>query len=241
MAVDDALLAAVQEGSAAVLRLYLWEPACLSFGRNQTTSGIYDRSRLEAAGIDTVRRPTGGLAVLHDRELTYSVAVPADLLGGPRTTYETINRALVAGLRELGVAATLAPASQTQPRPHDLNPCFHAPATGEVMAADGKLVGSAQRCERRTILQHGSILVDGNQADLVAYQIRSSAVGEAGITLRTLLGSAPTYGDVGTAVVHGFERVMGTRLAPSGLSDGERSIVAARASHYADPAWTWRR
>ncbi|MFW6206236.1 MAG: lipoate--protein ligase family protein, partial [Gemmatimonadota bacterium] len=103
MAVDAALLESVQAGAPPVLRLYRWSPACLSFGRNQPARGRYDRDLAEDRGIDFVRRPTGGQAVLHDDELTYAVIAPVAVIGKPRTAYAAINRALVAALRELGV------------------------------------------------------------------------------------------------------------------------------------------
>jgi lipoyl(octanoyl) transferase len=170
MAIDGALLASVRQGAAPVLRLYRWRPACLSFGRNQRTRGVYDAARLRRAGVDAVRRPTGGLAVLHDAELTYAVAAPAALLGGPRDGYALINRALVHGLRQLDVAAYVS-GSSGAPHPfHDTaSPCFQAPSPGEVVAAGRKLVGSAQRCEGHTILQHGSILMDGSQDTVTAF------------------------------------------------------------------------
>src|SRR4028119_220945 len=84
MAVDEALAESVRQGGLPVLRLYRWSPRCLSLGRNQPARGRYDTAALAARGIDVVRRPTGGRAVLHDRELTYCAALPAALLGGPR-------------------------------------------------------------------------------------------------------------------------------------------------------------
>ncbi|MGH7483069.1 MAG: lipoate--protein ligase family protein [Longimicrobiales bacterium] len=175
MAIDRALFADVQNGGAPVLRLYTWDPACISFGRNQRTDGIYDLEAAAARGIDVVRRPTGGLAVLHDRELTYSVCTRAGTLGSPRETYRAVHLALVEALRSLGVDATLAarPASATRdvvarrsPVLDAAVPCFKTPAGGEITARGGKLVGSAQRCEHRAILQHGSILVGGSQHPL---------------------------------------------------------------------------
>ncbi|HEV2149493.1 MAG TPA: hypothetical protein VGR37_18985, partial [Longimicrobiaceae bacterium] len=101
MAVDAALAESVRQGGLPVLRFYRWDPPCLSLGRNQPAAGRYDLDALRARGVDVVRRPTGGRAVLHDRELTYSVAVADGALGGPRECYAAVNRALVAGLRRL--------------------------------------------------------------------------------------------------------------------------------------------
>ncbi len=113
MAADEALAASVAGGGPPVLRVYRWSPACLSLGRNQPARGRYDVRALAERGIDVVRRPTGGRAVLHHRELTYAVAAPEALLGGPRRAYAAINAALVAGLRTLGVDATQQPDGPT--------------------------------------------------------------------------------------------------------------------------------
>ncbi|HEX5725859.1 MAG TPA: hypothetical protein VFX98_10370, partial [Longimicrobiaceae bacterium] len=94
MAVDEALAETVREGDPPVLRFYRWEPACLSLGRNQPARGRYDLDALRRRGLDVVRRPTGGRAVLHHRELTYSVAVADGALGTPRQAYAAVNRAL---------------------------------------------------------------------------------------------------------------------------------------------------
>jgi lipoyl(octanoyl) transferase len=246
MAVDHALLDSVKSGGRPVLRLYLWEPACLSFGRNQHARGLYDAARLAAAGIDVVRRPTGGLAVLHDRELTYCVAAPARLLGGPRAAYQAINQALVAGLQQLGVPALVAAAGAgPDPRRDAAAPCFQAPAAGEVVAAGRKLVGSAQRCEEHALLQHGSILLDGSQdavAGLLQGVAQPAGRGAAGsVTLRDLLGAAPDNAVLVAAVVEGFAAVLGTCLAQGLLDPEERARAETLEVVYAGADWTWRR
>ena len=241
MAVDAALLASVQEGAPPALRLYRWSPACLSFGRNQVARAVFDPARLRAADVDVVRRPTGGLAVLHDRELTYAVIVPAAGLGGPRAAYHTINAALVAGLASLGVPAAVAGRDHGAPAPGDLDPCFHAPAAGEVVAGGAKLVGSAQRCECHTILQHGSILMGGDQGRILSYQYRDAPEQGSGTTLQAILGAEPDVPRLVAAVITGFERTLGTCLAHSGMDARERSAVGSLQTHYGSEAWTWRR
>jgi lipoate-protein ligase A len=251
MAVDHALLESVQRGAAPVLRLYRWQPACLSFGRHQHTRHVYDPDAIAAAGHDVVRRPTGGLAVLHDRELTYCVLASLDSLGGPRSAYRTINQALVEGLRQLGVPAGLAgPARPADPRRGSADPCFHAPAEGEVTARGGKLVGSAQRCEAGALLQHGSILIAGSQARVGTFTRQPAHVGAAAdpgsrdiggsITLSEIMGRTPDIEDVAEAVALGFARVLGIPLAPATLTGSEIGRVEQLTRHYEDPDWTWR-
>ncbi|HEY8468139.1 MAG TPA: biotin/lipoate A/B protein ligase family protein [Longimicrobiales bacterium] len=272
MAIDQALLESVQAGGRPALRFYRWRPACLSFGRNQPARGLCDQAAAARRGVDIVRRPTGGLAVLHDRELTYAVAVPVGTLGTPRETYRALNRALMAGLRELGLeaelaasawaAGALAPAAQnhapfTAPQPRAggadapaavatpggalrtaAPSCFQAPAPGEVVVGGRKLVGSAQRVERRTILQHGSLLLEGDQA-LVA-ELMAGPPPPAPATLAAALGRRPDPAEVVAALCAGFEAALGIRLAPDELSRSERERADRLVAHFSSDAWTWR-
>jgi lipoate-protein ligase A len=242
MALDQALFAGVQAGGRPVLRLYRWQPACLSLGRNQRAVGVYDPELARRRGVDIVRRPTGGLAVLHDAELTYAVAAPAPPLGGPRAAYVRINQALVAALRALGAPAAVSErgASHT-PSPDALHPCFERPAAGGVVAAGRKLVGSAQRVEQRVILQHGSILLSGSQATVLALQAPALPGGSGEITLAELLGSVPEWGQLLAAVTTAFQAEFGICLAPSALDAGERAAVAGELERFRSAAWTWRR
>lgn len=194
MAIDDALLASVAAGAPPVLRLYRWQPACLSLGRNQATRGRLDRAGLERVGWHVVRRPTGGLAVLHAEEITYAVAARVETIGRPRDAYARISGALAAALRSLGLEARVVggsdgdrqgmggagggaggadPAALARhqagaPHPSSREPrCFTGTAPGEVCVGGRKILGSAQRRSGRALLQHGSLLLGGSQ-DAVA-------------------------------------------------------------------------
>jgi lipoyl(octanoyl) transferase len=221
---------------------------------------VYDAERARAAGIDVTRRPTGGLAVLHDRELTYSVSAPLHRFGGPRAAYTAINRALVEGLRALGVPAALATGGPPRgPAMATAEPCFQVAAPGEVVTGGRKLIGSAQRAEGGALLQHGSILLDGTQATVVSLLTVSDgallleAADRPGrrsfsipamngfTTVREVLGSVPSWEDLVQAFVAGFEAVCGTRLAPDQLSRDEISRASAWEDHYRGATWTWRR
>lgn len=245
MAIDEALFEGVKAGGLPALRLYRWDPPCLSFGRNQPARCTYDPERAAEAGIDIVRRPTGGLAVLHDRELTYGVAVPAGTIGGPRDTYLAINRALVQGLVRLGIPASTASPAPGPATPLDRSgrdPCFARAAPGEVAAEGRKLVGSAQRCERRTILQHGSILLDGDQSAVPELQAGAGATAQAAATtVRELLGRVPDPSALEAAIVTGFERELGIRFRTGELSPEEVRGVRELEEKYRNPEWTWRR
>jgi lipoate-protein ligase A len=252
MALDRALLESVADGAAPVVRFYRWSPATLSFGRNQPARGLYDEAAAARRGIGFVRRPTGGQAVLHDDELTYAVVAPVDVIGKPRTAYRRINEALVAGLGSLGLRvgqAGAAPLSTGGGEGRWLAACFRRPERGEVVVAGRKLVGSAQRTESRTILQHGSILLGGSQA--VAEELliggdeappRAAGAGDEGwTTVEAELGRRPGPEELMGALVPGFERVLGARLAPAEPSPGEAEAARRLEERFASPAWTWRR
>ena len=240
MALDHALLESVQQHPRAILRLYRWQPACLSFGRNQPARGCYDERAARARGIDIVRRPTGGMAVLHDQELTYAVIAPVDLLGGPRQSYHTINKALVAGLRKLGVPAELSRGSKRSAF-GAVHPCFAEPAAGEVVAAGQKLVGSAQRCEKRVLLQHGSILIGGSQDVVASLAVVPFEVQGRATTIAQLLGSAPPLATLRDAIAAGFEGMTSASLHPAEVSKVTRQRASELEALYGSADWIWRR
>jgi lipoyl(octanoyl) transferase len=236
MGMDQALLARAGQGECW-LRLYRWAPYCLSFGRHEPALRRYDRERIEARGLDVVRRPTGGRAVWHAEELTYAVAASASPFGGLRQAYEEIHRMLLAALRLLGVDAVLAP-----PRAAvgvDAGACFASPAGGEITVGGRKLVGSAQLREGTGLLQHGSVLLAGRQTP-VQEVTRGSAPVDLAVPLAEATGHAPAPGDVAEAVATaaaerwggGWERgSAGPRLLEEASSHGLR---------FRSPEWTWR-
>jgi lipoate-protein ligase A len=242
MAVDEALADSVREGGPPVLRVYRWSPSCLSLGRNQPSDG-YDRDEIRRRGIDVVRRPTGGRAVLHHRELTYSVAARDDALGTLRQAYASINRALVAGLRRLGVDARLQPAGpQRAPLP-SLAPCFEQPVEGEVTAGGRKLIGSAQRREGGVMLQHGSLPIHDDQC-AVPGLLRPGAIAsptDAPATLAALLGREPGWDELVDAIAEGWTEVIGGVRERGALTGEEAARAKAHQARYEDPAWTWHR
>jgi lipoate-protein ligase A len=241
MALDEALMEAVRDGGEAVLRFYRWEPACLSLGRNQPAAGRYREDLLAEAGWDVVRRPTGGRAVLHDRELTYSVVTPAGLLGSPRESYAAVNRALVAAVRRLGVPAVLQPRTAHRAPVPTLAPCFRDPAEGEVVVQGRKLIGSAQYREGNVVLQHGSLLLEGDQRRVAGLLREPGAEEEAPAVLASYLSPLPEWGALVEALTAGWEESVGgcTRRDEPAREELERA--ATLTSRYAYLACTWRR
>ena len=241
MGVDEALAESVARGGAPVLRFYRWSPPCLSLGRNQPARGRYDLAALAARGIDVVRRPTGGRAVLHHRELTYAAVLPEALLGGPRRAYAAINHALVAGLRRLGADAAVQPATGRRAPAPSLAPCFDVPVEGEVVAGGRKLVGSAQRRIGEVLLQHGSLPLHDDQSTVAALLVvgRGDAPLPPPATLAEVLGREPAWEALTAALVEGWRERMGAEAIVDGLTADEEERARRAAERYADPAWTW--
>ena len=250
MALDEALLAHVRATGATVVRVYGWAAPTLSFGRNQRAVGLYDPAALAAHGIAVVRRPTGGRAVLHWREVTYAVAAQLGALapaGAPlKAAYARINGLLLAGLRALGVDAREAAPAGRSPLP-DGAPCFEVPTGGELVVdtpgGARKLVGSAQWRDEGALLQHGSILLDDDQTRVGALAMRPLPSVPPPATLRQALGRAASLEEVAAALFDAARARLDPGAAP--LDDLTRAALhaaaEARAAHYRDDGWTWRR
>ena len=237
MAIDQALLDDVEHrgGATAYLRLYRWDPPCLSFGRNEPALTRYDRTVIDDLRLDVVRRPTGGRAVWHDNELTYAVAAPVAAFGCLRDSYLAIHRRWVAALRQLGAAAELAP-RPAESAPLAAGACFAQPVGGEVVIAGRKVVGSAQVRQGTAFLQHGSILLDGSQ-DMVRRVSRKPGAPIAATTLSTALGRAVCFDEVARAISETW-KAPGEATHLDGLST---ALPPYRLAAFHDLAWTWRR
>lgn len=234
MAVDVRLLEAAERDGTAWLRLYRWDPPCLSFGCHEAALTRYHRARVAALGLDVVRRPTGGRAVWHEHELTYAVAAPIAAFGTLRAAYRAIHERLAAALRALGAHATLAPVRPPVGLSAGTGACFAAPVGGEILIGGRKVVGSAQLRHGGAFLQHGSVLLDGTQG-VVASVSREPGAGSRGTSLRAELVRAVTFDAVAAAIVATWD----ARLRPSpAVSDHLRPSLVAR---FSDPSWTWRR
>ncbi len=246
MAVDTALMATATRTGRGIWRCYRWSRPTVSFGRNETVRGRCTADALTAAGLDAVRRPTGGRALLHAAELTYSVAVPMPP-GVPWTRlYGAVNAILLDALQALGVPATLAERADGDPlRP--VGPvCFDQPAEGEITVHGAKLVGSAVWRDRGAYLQHGSILLENAQDQLrdLLPSPPATPAAQPPATLTELLPTCPSP----SAVAEALERALVARMARSGgsvapLPSDELSAddVTALTRHYHAPDWLWRR
>ncbi|HUI68498.1 MAG TPA: lipoate--protein ligase family protein [Nitrospirota bacterium] len=216
MALDEELLARAQAGDAMpVLRFYGWTPPAVSLGRFQKIENAVNADACKRLGFDIVRRITGGRAVLHHHELTYSIIsrtdnplFPPDVLG----TYKIIAAGLLAGLRNLGVHADMVSRSDRHAalvKKETKDPaCFSSPSWYEILVQGKKIVGSAQRRVTGAFLQHGSILI-GYDPSLEAQVIHGSGTLEAITCIERELGRDVTLEEVKHAFKEGFAQALG--------------------------------
>ncbi len=233
MAVDEAILEAMgNRGSLPTLRLYAWEPACLSLGYAQPITDV-DIPRLRARGWEMVHRPTGGRAVLHTDELTYAVIAPLNeprVAGTVLESYHRLAQALVEALNLLSMPVEIHKNSSAQ-HARSLNPvCFEVPSTYEITVGGKKLVGSAQARRKEGVLQHGSLPLSGDLTRILQVLVfpdeesRSRAAGRLlrrATTVETALGRQVTWEEAARAYVAAFESVLALDLQPGNLTPAE--------------------
>ncbi|NLX09754.1 MAG: lipoate--protein ligase family protein [Chloroflexi bacterium] len=252
MAVDQAILEAVAAGRASpTLRFYAWEPACLSLGYTQPLADI-DCARLTAQGRDLVRRMTGGRAILHTDELTYSVALPGDhplVAGGIVESYRRLSQALMNGLETFG--ASVQADRMTRANPDSKGPvCFEVPSHYEMTANGRKLVGSAQVRKFGGVLQHGSLPLVGDISRICEALIFESdeqrqhtreRVRQRAATLESVLDRAITWEQAAETIADSFRQTFDLVLEPGALTPEEQTRAAElRAEQYATPDWNGR-
>lgn len=255
MAIDEAIAEAVREGRVPpTLRFYAWQPACLSLGYAQPAVDV-DFERLRASGWNAVRRLTGGRAILHIDELTYSVAAPADeprVSGGVIESYRRLSRGLTAGLAALGAAVEADQAADSAAHRFKGPVCFEVPSDYEITVDGRKLIGSAQtrRGGGEVVLQHGALPLSGDVSRICdvltfdseeARQAARERVLRRAITLEEALGQRIDFASAADAITEGFAGALNLTLEPGELTDTERAQAEALcAEKYAAPAWTFR-
>jgi lipoate-protein ligase A len=257
MAVDEAIAEATAAGAVPpTLRFYRWNPPTVSLGRHQKLADV-DETKIAARGYDLVRRATGGRAILHVDELTYSVAGPIEeprMAGGVMDAYLRFSNALLSGLSTLGLKAEKA-GGRTRAGRELSAACFETPSAYEITAGGRKLMGSAQSRRKGYVLQHGSLPLWGDVTRLVdvlalsctakdrlRQQLRRQAA-----TLAEALDLPPdserlAFPHVAAAMAGGFASALDQDLEPGTLSASElqRSAELIRV-RYADPVWTRQR
>ncbi len=245
MAVDEAILdayAGTPEFPPPTLRLYGWSPGALTLGRSQPEQGACCRRFLRREGFDLVRRPTGGAAVLHESERTYSLVgkLRAEPFGGEvLENYRVISEALIEAFRLLGLdARNVAPSSEGAGRASFRGACYELSSAHEISVGDRKLVGSAQVRKGNAFLQHGSIPLAAAPERLDAALGRPTD-SRRYTDLERAMGRDVNPVDLDRAVVSGFERRFGILLQPGQLTSQElHRAVRLRTWKYNSTAWT---
>ncbi len=249
MAVDEAILESVgARMQPPTLRLYRWTPACLSLGYAQRADEV-DRARLDSHGWHLVRRMTGGRAILHTDELTYSVTFPDShplVAGTILDSYRRLSTALMAALHDLGIDVH---ADKRSERATALGPvCFEVPSDYEITANGKKLIGSAQVRRHAGALQHGSLPLVGDLGricetlvfpDETARQTQRERVLVRAATVYDVSGLNIPWEQAALAVANAFAETFSITLEDGCLSEAEADRAAAlRDTRYGDDSWT---
>lgn len=251
MAIDEALLLSVAAGeSPPTLRFFAWTPPCLSLGYAQPIEDA-DLKRIANLGFDLVRRPTGGRAILHTDELTYSIITPQTdprVAGGIVESYRRLSEGLMRGLMILGAEVrndkVFTAENKEREREKEKedsalsansavkeNPvCFIAPSNYEITANGKKLIGSAQARKRGMVLQHGSLPLTGDIARIcealvfeneTAREEAKRQVRARATTLESALGRAVSWEEAAEAMKAGLAETLTLDLEPAPLTDHE--------------------
>ncbi len=255
MAVDQALADGCAAGdSPPTLRFYRWSPPAISLGRHQPLADV-DRAAAAHLGYNIVRRSTGGRAILHTDELTYSVAAPADeprVQGAVMDAYLRLSGALLCGLQGLGLGVADKAPGHVRAGKDVSAACFEVPSAYEITALGRKLMGSAQSRRAGAVLQHGSLPLIGDVTrlvDVLALPVAERTALRAQLstratTLSAALGVAPEaelvrFETVAAALVAGFAQTLNLRLEPGELSAREVGRVEAlMMRQFGNVEWT---
>jgi lipoate-protein ligase A len=256
MAIDEAILYAVAAGSSPpTLRFFQWEPACLSLGYNQHWHEV-DPAACEQLGYTWTRRPTGGKAILHTNEATYSLIIPENdprIEGGILVSYHTLSFGLLRGLKNLGVEAKQATKEETREHFRAKRKggpvCFDTPSQYEITWQGKKLIGSAQLRRKKTVLQHGSLPLHGNLnriLDVLAFSVEEYAhqaqlLPQRATTLEQVLGKALPFETVTSALRVGFAEELNLTFQEMPLTPTEQAQAEQlRTEQYANETWNQR-
>jgi lipoate-protein ligase A len=254
MAVDEAMLLAHSNGEVPpTLRFYGWKPAAVSIGYFQKAESQIDLQACQARGFDVVRRLTGGRAVLHDGELTYSIVVKEDYPFLPKTitaSYRYLSEGLLLGLKQLGVAVKMTiPLSTYGQKVKQVSSaaCFDAPSHYEITYEGRKLVGSAQVRKQGVVLQHGSILIRFSPETVAAIlQLPSAQLRERtaallkkrAVSLDEILGRPIGFAELSAALIPAFSLALGVTFESGELTSQEQATSLRLAEEkYSQRSW----
>ena len=235
MAIDEAVFRKNIRGeSPPTLRFYGWQSPALSIGYFQDYRKEVDDEACRKFGVEVVRRPTGGKAVLHERELTYAVVAgaetglfPPDIL----KTYLVIGRCLAAGLAGVGIRAEMKEDGRRPPDGALPSACFSFSSRYELLVGGRKICGSAQMRSQGAFLQHGSLLTAFDPLRTCEVMLPHRRLEKEADRLRNAVTSVgeqagPALDEEGLrrALREGFERTLGIRFRDGMLTPGERTL-----------------
>ena len=233
MARDEFLLERVErDDSAPALRLYSFDPPAITIGFHQSSGAGLDIRAIERDGVDVVRRFTGGRALLHAGELTYSIVAGT---GRPpfdthlQDSYKRISEALVWALRFVGVEASISEGRPASGHRSLSKPCLDSVSRHEITAGGRKIVASAQRRTRNAFLQHGSILLTPASGSIVDYLSSPGvSLSERVTSIFEEVGAEVDRALLRKAVVRGFEETFGVAFESLRLSEEEEREIQRR-------------
>jgi lipoate-protein ligase A len=258
MAIDEAILRAIADaGAPPTLRFFDWRPPCLSLGYAQPVADV-DAERLSLFGYGLVRRPTGGRAILHADELTYSVIAPMDeprVRGGVVESYQQLSAGLLRGLAHLGLSVRADREYSAPETGQAKGPvCFEVPSNYEITVGDGgrprKLLGSAQVRKQGVVLQHGTLPLTGDigricdALDFASEDERrraSERVRERAATIADLMGHEVSWLEAADALAQGFAEALNLDLREGPLTPREQGLAETlRVEKYGTEGWNAR-
>lgn len=259
MALDEALMDWHSEGSIPpVIRFYEWNPATVSIGYFQRAERDIDLQAVKEQGLGFIRRPTGGRAVLHEHELTYSIIVSEQYPNMPTTVteaYRVLSEGLLEGFRNLGMDAYFS-VPETEEQQADLKKpksavCFDAPSWYELVVEGKKVAGSAQTRQKGVILQHGAILLDMDQEKLLSVfnfaseeekEKMRAKLPEKAVAINDLVSEPMTIAQCVKAFKKGFEQSLTISLEPYTLTEEQlQYVVALEEKKYLTEDWNFRK
>ncbi|MEO4052408.1 biotin/lipoate A/B protein ligase family protein [Solibacillus sp. CAU 1738] len=259
MALDEALLDWHSNGDIPpIIRFYEWNPATLSIGYFQQAERDINLDEVKRQNLGFVRRPTGGRAVLHDQELTYSIIVTESYSNMPQTVteaYRVLSEGLLIGFQNLGLDAYFS-VPDTKEKQADLKQpksavCFDAPSWYELVVEGKKVAGSAQTRQKGVILQHGAILLELDEEKLLsvfkfpseeAKDKMRKKLPEKAVAMNRLSSTPFTISQCVAAFKQGFEQALHIELVPYELTKEQLEYVEQlEKTKYANDLWNYKK
>ena len=247
MAIDEAIFReTIRSKKPPTIRFYGWQPAAVSIGYFQNLEKEINIEKCRLAGVDIVRRISGGKAVFHCAEVTYSViacnkeeSFPSDILG----TYKIISKCLARGLADLGIDAFLAETGRTF---HDADfkaCCFSVPSSNELLVSGRKICGSAQIRASGGFLQHGSILMDFDPVQTASFLLpmrtadQLKKLRDSVAAVKEEMDNPVDEKQICASLKKGFTAVLGREIIEETLTSAEEELAGSLIQKYENSRW----